>query len=82
MKKKAVPMQHEDVTGVLKAIGEKIRTHRKTITNNYETYAKNQNLNKVTLFRLEKGEDCNVSTLITVLRSMNLTLEDFFKGIN
>lgn len=66
---------------VLKQIGTKVRIHRKAIESNYETFAKKHNLNKVTISRIENGENFTMSSLIQVLKIFDITLEDFFKDI-
>ena len=81
MKKIKVPEIQTDVEQILKDIGVKIRTHRKSIAKNYEDFAFDHNFNKVTISRIENGKNYTLSTLIKVLHTMNISLEDFFKGI-
>ena len=68
-----------DVT--LKEIGAKVRTQRKSVYRNYESFADNYEFNKVTISRLENGENFTMSSLIQVLRVLDISLEDFFNGI-
>ncbi len=65
----------------LKEIGSKLKKHRKQHTNNYEVFAKALGFNKVTISRLENGENFTMSSLILVLRVLGISLEDFFSGI-
>jgi len=81
MKNKVMPEPILFTEQILKIIGLKIRTHRKSIDKNYEDFAKDHKINKVTLNRIENGENFMMSSLIQVLHSMNITLEDFFKDI-
>lgn len=80
MKKKAVESSI-DTQQLLKAIGAKVRMHRKQINNNYQDFAKDNNINKVTLARIENGENFTMASLIQVLTAMNMTIEVFFKKL-
>ena len=71
----------EEINLILKEIGAKVRTHRKVPYKNYEEFAKTFEFNKVTISRLENGENFTMSSLIQVLRVLDISLEDFFKGI-
>ncbi len=70
-----------EITSTLKKIGVKIRTHRKTISKNYEDFAREHDFNKVTISRIENGENFTMSSLIQVLRVLDVSLEEFFQGI-
>lgn len=71
----------EEIDVILKEIGAKVRTHRKSAYKNYEDFAKAYKFNKVTISRLENGENFTMSSLIQVLRVLDISLEDFFNGI-
>jgi len=71
----------EEISQILKEIGAKVRTHRKVPFKNYEDFAKVFEFNKVTISRLENGENFTMSSLIQVLRVLDISLEDFFTGI-
>ena len=72
-----------DTDPLLKAIGDKVRTIRKNNPEyaNYEVFAFKNDINKVTISNIEKGENHNVASLIKVLKALNVTLEEFFTGI-
>ena len=74
------PTQTE-IDSILKEIGARVRTHRKSISKNYEDFADDHDFNKVTISRLENGENFTMNTLIQVLRVLDISLEEFFKGI-
>ena len=78
MKTKPAPA---DIEPVLKEIGIKIRAHRKSVAKNYEHFAKDHNFNKVTISRIETGENFTMTSFIQVLRVLDISIEDFFKGI-
>ncbi|MFB6318401.1 helix-turn-helix domain-containing protein [Saccharicrinis sp. FJH54] len=71
-------MYQLDDKEIREIIGKKIRNLRKENCNNYETFCKIHNFNKVTIFRLESGDNYRISTLIQVLDALNLTLGEFF----
>jgi len=68
---------------ILKMIGDKVRTIRKRNPEyaNYEVFAYLNKINKVTLANIEKGLNYNISSLLKVLKALNVTVEDFFNGI-
>ena len=70
-----------DVDIILKEIGTRIRAHRKSVAKNYEDFADDHDFNKVTISRLENGENFTMNTLIQVLSVLDVSLEEFFKGI-
>lgn len=47
----------------------------------YETFAFTHDINRVQYYRIEKGQNITLKTLIKVLSIHNLTLKDFFKGL-
>lgn len=65
-------------------IGEKIRELRKANDDfkNYEVFAFTHKINKVTLQRIERGENYNVESLLKVLDALGVKLSDFFSGID
>ena len=68
----------------LVAIGEKIRMLRKANDNfkNYEVFAFTHRINKVTLQRIERGENYNMESLLKVLDALGIKLTDFFTDID
>jgi transcriptional regulator with XRE-family HTH domain len=70
-----------DVDLILKEMGSKIREKRKSVAKNYEDFAREHQFNKVTISRIENGENFTMSSLIQVLRVLDISIEDFFKGI-
>jgi transcriptional regulator with XRE-family HTH domain len=80
MKPKKVPESYSDVNQKLEQIGAKVRMHRKEISPNYEDFAVKNNINKVTLNKIERGESVSLRLFVLTLQKMGLSLEDFFKG--
>lgn len=70
-----------DIDLILKEIGSRVRAQRKLKANNYETFAKQHHFNKVTISRIEAGENFTIVSLVQVLRALDMPLEDLFKGI-
>jgi hypothetical protein len=71
----------DDTNLILKEIGSRIRERRKLLARNYEKFAEANDFNKVTISRIENGENFTMSSLIQVLRVLDISVEDFFKGI-
>ena len=66
----------------IKEIGAKLKQLRKQKESNYEVFAFNNNINRVSLYRVENGKgNFTLNTLLKVLRALEITPEDFFKGI-
>ena len=65
-------------------IGEKIRQLRKANDDykNYEVFAFSHKINKVTLQRIECGENYNMESLLKVLDALGIKLSEFFSDID
>lgn len=68
----------KEIKQVLVEIGKRVRQKRKSVEKNYETFANTHDINKVTLSKLERGENFRMSTLIQVLKALDITIDDFF----
>ncbi len=67
---------------ILKRIGTKVRELRKKQEKNYEEFARKHRINKVTLQRLETGQNFTMKSLIEVLGVLEISLEDFFSNLD
>ncbi len=72
----------EQINDLMKKIGEKIRNHRKKVEKNYEVFAQKYNINKVTIQRMETGQNFTINSLLQVLGILGVSLEEFFDGLN
>lgn len=81
MKSKKVPESYLKADQKLVQIGEKIRKLRKAKSPNYEDFARNNNINKVTLNKIEKGDNVSLRLFINVIQKLGISLQDFFKGL-
>ncbi|MBS2212227.1 helix-turn-helix transcriptional regulator [Carboxylicivirga mesophila] len=63
---------------ILKRIGALIRQKRKAVSNNYENFAEMHKINKVTLSKIERGENFKFSTFLQILSALDIGLDDFF----
>jgi transcriptional regulator with XRE-family HTH domain len=63
----------------LKEIGEKVRLQRKAVNKNYQVFATENNINKVTLNRIETGDNFKMSSLLEVLNVIGISIEDLLK---
>ena len=71
----------EDVDQKLKEIGKRVRSYRKNKSSNYEDFAKKYNFNKVSLARIETGKNYTVSSLIQLLKLLDVTLATLTKDL-
>ncbi len=67
---------------ILKEIGVKVRDIRKSQYKNYEEFAKAHGINKVTVSRLEQGENVTIKTLVEVLSALNVPINEFFSQMS
>lgn len=81
MTKRINPDLPEEIQLKLTEIGQKVREHRKSIEKNYQVFAVKYKINKVTLSRIENGENFNMVSFLEVLNVLGISLEEFFKGI-
>lgn len=65
-------------TKELKMLGERIKAFRKLQFSSAEKFANAHNFNRVQYSRYERGEDIRFSSLIKVLKALNVSLKDFF----
>ena len=65
----------------LKAIGEKVRELRKQKNPNYEAWSYLNGINKVSLLRIERGENVTMKMLLEILKKLDVSLPDFFKDL-
>jgi transcriptional regulator with XRE-family HTH domain len=63
----------------LKKIGERLRALRKENGyTNYELFAFDNEIARAQYGRYEKGSDLKISSLLKVLKALNISLTDFF----
>jgi transcriptional regulator with XRE-family HTH domain len=73
----------ESYDPVIKKIAERIRDLRKTKTKkSVEDFAIDNGLNRVQYWRLEKGINFTIVSLLKVLTVHKMSLSEFFKDIN
>ena len=66
----------------IQAIGKRIKELRKKAGyTSYETFAVEHDMPRKNYWRLEKGYNFTISTLIEILEIHDMTLEEFFKGL-
>ena len=63
-------------------IGAKVRELRKASGMNYVAFAKKYGINKMTLFRIECGQEFQMGTLIKILKILKIdNLSTFFRDL-
>lgn len=65
-------------------IGEKVKRLRKTNPDyaNYEVFAWENKINKITVYRIETGQNYKMDSLLRVLDALNVNVSDFFSDIS
>jgi transcriptional regulator with XRE-family HTH domain len=65
----------------MKTIGEKVREMRKKMNPNYEAWSYLNGINKVSLNRIERGENVTMKMLLEILHKLDVSPQDFFNSI-
>jgi transcriptional regulator with XRE-family HTH domain len=86
MEKRTQPTAKKSITEeekvVLKKIGERLKKFRKEAGyTNYEYFAYENNISRPQYGKYEAGANIQLNTLIRILNNLNVSLEDFFKGM-
>jgi len=84
--KKREPITKKSITEeekiVLKKIGERLKKYRKEAGySNYGYFAYENNISRPQYGKYEAGANIQLNTLIRILNHLNVSLEDFFKGM-
>jgi transcriptional regulator with XRE-family HTH domain len=73
----------EPIENELNAIAIRLKELRKEKGySNYEHIAFELGMSRSAYWRLESGKNFELKTLIKICRLLNITLEEFFKGVN
>jgi predicted transcriptional regulator len=78
---RTIPELPADIREAMKQIGSRLTELRQGVEPNYKKLSDTHNINNMTLWRIQKGEDYKMSSLLQVLKAIGCTPEDFFKGI-
>jgi transcriptional regulator with XRE-family HTH domain len=65
----------------MRTIGEKVRELRRQKNQNYEAWSYLNGINKVSLNRIERGENVTMRMLLEILKKLDVSVQDFFKNI-
>lgn len=66
----------------LKAISNRLKELRKDKGySNYESFCHELGMSRSSYFRLESAHNFNIATLIKICKHLDITLEEFFAGI-
>lgn len=75
-------MTEQDKLHCIKLIGERVKELRLNAGyTSYETFAIDKGLDRKHYWRLEKGSNFTLSTLIRICDIHQLSLEEFFRGL-
>ena len=65
----------------LKNIGDHVKKLREAKGVSYEVFAIKNEINRISQYRLERGKNFQMSTLLKVINGLELTMEEFFSGL-
>jgi transcriptional regulator with XRE-family HTH domain len=72
-----------EITKEFKLIAKRLKTLRKEKGySNYEHIAFELEMSRSAYWRIESGENFEIKTLIKICKLLNVSLEEFFEGIN
>jgi len=82
-KMKKVKETNPEFDEFIEKVGDRMREVRVNLGySNYEVFAYDKNIGRSQYGKYEKGsEDLRLSSLFKVLKAMDISFEDFFKGI-
>lgn len=79
-KKEENTLDKEEIEKVLKKVGSRIKKLRiKKGYTNYEYFAWDHHIPRSQYARYEQGKDLRLSSLLKVLKALDITLEEFFQ---
>jgi transcriptional regulator with XRE-family HTH domain len=79
--KKATGKSVTAETKQLKQVGDRLKYYRKKAGyTNYEYFAYENNISRPQYGKYEAGANIQLNTLIKILKALNVSLEEFFKG--
>ena len=81
MNKEIAADHNGEVEVQMKKIGAKIREIRKSQEPNYMDWCVKNNMNKVSINRLERGGNVTLKLLITVMTKLGVSFQDLAKDI-
>lgn len=70
-----------EIAKQMKEIGLMVSKHRQAVNSNYKNFARDHEINNMTLWRIQTGKDYKMSTFLQVINAIGVPLEDIFKGI-
>ena len=80
--KKSVKVETSE-TEYLKQVGDRLKHFRKLAGyTNYEYFAYEHGFSRPQYGKYEAGANIQLNTLMKILKAMNVSLEEFFKGFN
>lgn len=83
VKKKKNEIDKEEESVYLQKIGERLKYFRKKAGySNYEYFAYDNNISRPQYGKYEAGANIQLNTLIKILKAMNVSLQEFFEGID
>lgn len=68
----------EEIAPVLKDIGLRVDELRKKKNTNYRKFAESNDINVMTLWRVQNGEDVKLSSFLMILKKLGVSPKDFF----
>lgn len=81
--KKSIQLSNEEESLYLKSIGERLKYFRKKAGyTNSEYFAYDHNISRPQYAKYEAGANIQLNTLIKILKAMNISLNEFFDGID
>lgn len=81
--KKVSAKTESEETKNLKQVGERLKYYRKKAGyTNYEYFAYENDISRPQYGKYEAGANIQLNTLMKILKALNVSLEEFFKGFN
>ena len=80
---KTVSKSDKEETKSLKKVGERLKYYRKKAGySNYEYFAYENDFSRPQYGKYEAGANIQLNTLMKILKALNVSLDEFFKGFD
>ena len=68
----------QEIAPLMKAIGSRVDEYRREKNKNYRKFAETNDINVMTLWRVQNGEDVKLSSFLMILKKLDVSPKEFF----
>ena len=68
----------QEIVPIMREIGARVDEYRREKNKNYRKFAESNDINIMTLWRVQKGEDVKLSSFLMILKKLDVSPKEFF----